>query len=956
MNQKTINGNEIDPLLKLEHFINKFSVGKVGGYSHVKLRGVDYGGSYIINDENLDEFYELYSICVQHKKILVYAEYPTEKSKLYLDFDFHLKKKNTLPSIGKKISNFASDQELTVCILNEIGNVLFDIYKLDKLDFYVFYKCDPVKEANEFLKDGLHVYVTNVIMDKNEKLYFRNKLINALKSTKIMTDFEHTNTIEDIVDKSVLTSNGAMMFRSSKPGGRPYKFYNHKLSYVGKNKQLIATKINMGFPSTIPNLVKTLSLRKVLVDKMEYINDEIKQDITVFSKTTPSNKKKVNKIIKEKENEIMHPDIYYNRESKDSIINIVENLVKLLNKNRFNDYDSWMRIGYILKSTVFQYQHLNIMENDMFEIWNKYSFEYCPKKYDHNSCVTTWNNLDKIGKDSNKKWPYTIGSLFYYAKTDNPVEYEKLKNTGISNQIIDMIQIREYDISEIISPIFINKYICIDTVKKSVYYCGNDNSWYLDKNSNSIYEWFTKHITLIIDEAINTNYKLQEGIVDLNENEQIDDKDKKLKLDKYKKQLNKLLNAREKVGTKTFIDHTWSFILNKIFDKNNRFQRKLDVNCNIISFNNGVYELGKGFRKRKLTDYTTLSTGYDYIEYENINQEYIKTFLKWIDDLIYNKDETTRKDEIKYLINHLSKLIWGNRNEEKMFIWIGEGRNGKSVLLNFIQQLLGDYHYKIPNSALVNVKRGGNDANPVLSGVKGKRFVELSEPKGSDELIDTDIKEWCSVDLVTARHLYENQQTFRPTHTMHYISNNIPVINAVDEGTWRRIEILKFRRIFPEEGTDLYMQYYDEKEQKFSPTPNIILADRDFKQIFDNIEFIQSVMSYLIHYFENNHSNIIYYVPKTMIKTQNKFRQNSNTIYNFITKCIRRLATGSMLANSAKPISLENLFSTYETYTRSRSTPVNREVFNNYCKRHFTSKFVKDGVLRGHEIIMDSVQ
>jgi hypothetical protein len=91
-------------------------------------------------------------------------------------------------------------------------------------------------------------------------------------------------------------------------------------------------------------------------------------------------------------------------------LKLLEALVNLLDAKRADDYQSWLVIGLIL------YRYNNSKE--CLKLWD--SFSQKSKKYEKNCCLSKWNSFNK---DYSK---ITIGTLKYFARTDNKEGYEKL--------------------------------------------------------------------------------------------------------------------------------------------------------------------------------------------------------------------------------------------------------------------------------------------------------------------------------------------------------------------------------------------------------------------------------------------------------------------------------------------------------------------------------------------------
>ncbi|OBG89903.1 MULTISPECIES: phage/plasmid primase, P4 family [unclassified Mycobacterium] len=121
----------------------------------------------------------------------------------------------------------------------------------------------------------------------------------------------------------------------------------------------------------------------------------------------------------------------------------------------------------------------------------------------------------------------------------------------------------------------------------------------------------------------------------------------------------------------------------------------------------------------------------------------------------------------------------------------GGGENGKSALTTGgLFPALGSYAHTA-SSRLFSAEKG-NDHSTERADLRGRRLVigeELTEGRSLDV---TAIKRMTDVDYITARRLYQDNMTFRSSHTLIVNTNHRPIIDQTDHGTWRRLALLAF--------------------------------------------------------------------------------------------------------------------------------------------------------------------
>jgi putative DNA primase/helicase len=138
-----------------------------------------------------------------------------------------------------------------------------------------------------------------------------------------------------------------------------------------------------------------------------------------------------------------------------------------------------------------------------------------------------------------------------------------------------------------------------------------------------------------------------------------------------------------------------------------------------------------------------------------------------------------------------------------VFLW-GPGGNGKTTFLQTLMKLWGDYAMKAPPDLLM-AKR--NEAHPTdRAGLFGKRLVCCVETEQGRKLAETLVKELTGGDTISARKLYQDFWEFDPTHKIWLAGNHKPTIVGNDEGIWRRIKLVPFDAVIPEDEQDKFLE------------------------------------------------------------------------------------------------------------------------------------------------------
>lgn len=157
---------------------------------------------------------------------------------------------------------------------------------------------------------------------------------------------------------------------------------------------------------------------------------------------------------------------------------------------------------------------------------------------------------------------------------------------------------------------------------------------------------------------------------------------------------------------------------------------------------------------------------------------------------------TPRPALARYLQKALGYSITGTTREQKFFIAIGDGSNGKSVVFDCVKDILGPYGVTLPSEAFLAASRGADSERPtaIAAGLAGARFVVSSETKAGQKLDIGIIKNHTGDKEMTARRLYGNPVTFAITHKPWLSTNVRPALDHIDPAARGRLHLLPFER------------------------------------------------------------------------------------------------------------------------------------------------------------------
>ncbi len=156
---------------------------------------------------------------------------------------------------------------------------------------------------------------------------------------------------------------------------------------------------------------------------------------------------------------------------------------------------------------------------------------------------------------------------------------------------------------------------------------------------------------------------------------------------------------------------------------------------------------------------------------------------------------------VAYLQKILGLCLTGCPNVQELYIFHGQGANGKSTLLDLVMWLLESFASPAPESLLVT-KKYGSEHPTELAMLQGKRLVVASETESSSDLRLQLVKRLTGDAMITARVMRGDFFEFLRTHKMILMSNNKPNISEQTEAAWRRIRLVPFDVVISAEERD----------------------------------------------------------------------------------------------------------------------------------------------------------
>ncbi|WP_245903476.1 phage/plasmid primase, P4 family [Humitalea rosea] len=155
-------------------------------------------------------------------------------------------------------------------------------------------------------------------------------------------------------------------------------------------------------------------------------------------------------------------------------------------------------------------------------------------------------------------------------------------------------------------------------------------------------------------------------------------------------------------------------------------------------------------------------------------------------------DDATSKDAglIEFLRRWCGYALTGDIREHALLFGYGPGGNGKSVFLNTVSGIMGDYATTATMDAFTASQNDKHTTDMAM--LRGARLVTASETEEGRAWAETRIKQMTGGDPVTARFMRQDNFTFRPQFKLTIVGNHKPVLKNVDDAARRRFNIVPF--------------------------------------------------------------------------------------------------------------------------------------------------------------------
>lgn len=802
-----------------KQFLQKYHCKKGFEYTHTSIASPKT--SLHVPDEEYDDFMTKYKTFMVKRTQMHLTEKPKDPSAIRVDLDFRFalnENKNT----GFQRMYTEHHIKNIVTKYFQIITSYVEIEDASDLIAHVQEKPSPIEYKGK-VKDGIHIIFPKIIVPNAFQHFVRRKILEDAPS--VFEGIPNVNVYDNIVDEAIIDKNNWQMYGSCKPDCSTY-CTTHIYKYTGSK---LEEQLSLTAEDEISE-VSLLSMRKIM-KALPYVSDketEIDEYIRVILPTTLNRRK-----------DKLHQQIFGNTINldrthvSDDEFNMVQQLVKCLNKTRAENYEDWIKVGWTLRNI------------DSRLLTNWIEFSEVSSKYVAGECEKLWDKmkLDTLG----------IGSLHYWAKNDNPAEYKKISETNIT-ALIDKAQGSKgahYDVACVVHAVYKHQY---RFTTRDIWYTFKDEKHRWTRSREGL------QLRTILSRDICSRFLERANYWNRQASDQIEDEDKKDTQEKKGKCMQEIALKLKSSGYKDSVMKEC-----KALFCDEKFEELLDSHPHLLGFNNGVYDLRlHEFRDGIPDDYISFTTGRNYIPY-NPNAPEISEINEFMSQMF------TNPEICKYVKDIFSSTIDGGIRHEKFYIFTGSGSNGKSKILELVQKMMGEYYCILPISLLTQKRAASNSAQSELERTKGRRFAIMQEPSDGEKINIGLMKELSGGDRILVRGLFKEPIEFKPQFKMTMVCNDLPEVPSDDGGTWRRIRVVDFSSKFtdnPDPNNPKEFKMDTELAEKFEKWADMFISmiienhkNTDLRNIFEPLDVRIATESY-----KKNNDMIGQYIAENMVK------------------------------------------------------------------------------------------
>ena len=329
-----------------------------------------------------------------------------------------------------------------------------------------------------------------------------------------------------------------------------------------------------------------------------------------------------------------------------------------------------------------------------------------------------------------------------------------------------------------------------------------------------------------------------------------------------------LLNMKETQVKKNLVNDVYERL--KIIDRS-IYRDKLNQDYGKINLLNGIYDL----RGKKLIDHTPSLRHSIQLRFNYDENAKAPRFEKFLNDITDGNEE--KKD---YLLKTMCYCLLPDYSYQKVFVFYGNGRNGKSVLTNLITELLGE-----KNVSSMSIHSLAKDRFALVN--LYNKLVNISSEIAQDDLSLETIKKLSGNDTIMAEVKYKDFVFFKNIAKLIINANQLPRFSELNKAVRERFVLVNFPRSFTKEEANPNL--FNELKEELPGIFNLVVSKYD--------EIV------------GRGGGIYYSTPKSILDEQRILQKETSTVMEFIEE--------ECVFSKIHNVSLSDLHKKYSEFCRN---------------------------------------
>jgi P4 family phage/plasmid primase-like protien len=906
------------------------------------------GGSYHIPD---GEYYAF--VCGQYfDQVFVKQklEHLTEKQldsdgPIMIDIDMRF-----APTIKSRIYTSDHIDDLIATYLEVIREV-YQVDELTKFPIFIFEKMrvNCVEDGEKSVtKDGIHMII-GIKADRITQMMIRERVL--AKIGEVWSNLPLLESWDKVLDEGI--SKGCVnwqLYGSCKPHYEPYRLtHAYDVSLDPEDGQWMTPTVDPKLYENADNIhklsaryrehpslfmtsqfIKEYNVKKGLQDNHRKQTIAVSQ-MPLLNKFSHNNVALVT-IQTAEELAAMVTQFKESISATESELLDTLNYTMLLSEEYYGEgsFSKWIRVGWALRN----------IDDRLFIVWIAFSSQSKTFRFsDIRDLYERW-----IKFDMNNPTGLTKRSIMHWAKQCNAAAFEKAMGEsldGTMDAILKRIAANktgdkrssvagDVDLAMILFHLYKDEFVCV-SIGNHLWYYYKNGRWEKNDRGTTLRSYISSKMLGIFmkkQEKLLAKIRIIIQQKEADAAEAADDDEENSEEKNLRSMIQIMFDIIKRLASTSDKNNIMVEAQELFFD--GKFIDSLDTNPYLLCFTNGVVDFTeKVFRPSRPDDYLSICTNIQYVAMDK------KRDAKTVAEInMFMSQIMPDKDLCEYLWQHLASILIGVAKVQTFNMYTGDGQNGKSVMVNLMEKVLGEYKCDAPLSIITQKRVGNGGVSPELAALRGCRYAVMAEPSKGDIINEGPMKQLTSgVDPIQCRALYSDPISFMPQFKLVVCSNALMEVKSNDHGTWRRIRVVPFDALFT-----------DKPVNDDAMKPHQFLIDRNITEKFDQWKVVFMAMLVEIAFKQEGMVEDC----DRVLEASNTYRQRQDYISAFMADKI--VPTANALTPKR---TLVNTFTEwYRSYYPGEKIPKLADVTAVVAKKY---KINADGHWIGFSIRMDMI-